>query len=439
MAKYIIEGGKPLYGSVRLGGAKNASFKLMIASLLSRGESRLLNFSHISDVHSTRHIITSLGGQVRSAGERTLFIDSTHLNSFTIDKQFGSSSRASSMFAAPLLHRFSKAIFPLPGGDKIGNRPLDRHFDGIKSLGAQVRFIGDLCEISCTKLHGATYTFPKPSHTGTETLIMTAILAEGKTIIHNAALEPEVDDLINFLNQMGAKIKRTRHRTIEITGVKSLSPTIYRIMPDRNEAVSYAWAAIATKGDIIVENARKTDLEAFLEKLESAGGGYQTGNFGVRFYYKQPLKGTDIITQPHPGFMTDWQPLWAVLMTQAEGESTIHEAIHPNRFQYVDGLSQMGANVTKFNPPVDDSAKLYHFNPDDDKPEYYHAIRIIGPTPLKSGIIDVPDLRAGATLVLAALTAVGQSAIDHIEHIERGYEKLEQRLKAIGANINRIE
>ena len=439
MAKYIIAGGIPLYGSVRLGGAKNASFKLMIASLLATGESRLLNFSHISDVYLTRDIIESLGGRVRSAGERTWFIDSTPLKSFVIDTKFGSGSRASSMFVGPLLHRFCKAVFPLPGGDKLGNRPLDRHFDSLKALGAQVKIMGSLCEVSCNKLHGAPYTFTKPSHTGTETLIMAAVLAAGKTTIYNAALEPEIDDLITFLNQMGAKIKRIRHRTIEVIGVSKLRPTIYKIMPDRNEAVSYACAAIATKGDIIVENARAAHLEAFLDKLDAIGGGYDTGNFGVRFYYHQPIQATDIITSPHPGFMTDWQPLWAVLMTQAQGKSVIHEAVHPNRFQYVDGLVRMGAHIDTFNPPVSDPVKTYHFNLEDDRPEYHHAIRITGPTALKAGDMDIPDLRAGATYVLAALVAQGQSILNHIEHIERGYENLEQRLQAIGAKIKRTD
>ena len=438
MAKYIIDGGIPLYGSVRLGGAKNASFKLMIGSLLAAGETRLLNFSHINDVYLTRDIIVSLGGQVRSVGERTWFIDSSSLHSFTIDQKFGAGSRASSMFVGPLLHRFHKAVFPLPGGDKLGNRPLDRHFDGLKALGAQVKFQGDMCEISSPQLRGAAYTFTKPSHTGTEALIMAAVLAEGKTTIRNAALEPEIDDLIAFLNQMGAKIKRTRHRTIEIIGVTQLRPTIYRIMPDRNEAVSYACAAIATKGDIIVENAKAAHLEAFLDKLKAIGGGYDTGNFGIRFYYQQSLQATDIITGAHPGFMTDWQPLWAVLMTQARGQSIIHEAVHPNRFQYVDGLTRMGARIAKFNPPVADFAKTYHFNPTDDHPAYHHAIRITGPTPLKAGHMDVPDLRAGATFVLAALVASGRTTLDHIEHIERGYESLEARLQAIGAKIKRI-
>jgi len=299
--------------------------------------------------------------------------------------------------------------------------------------------MGSLCEVSCNKLHGAPYTFTKPSHTGTETLIMAAVLAAGKTTIYNAALEPEIDDLITFLNQMGAKIKRIRHRTIEVIGVSKLRPTIYKIMPDRNEAVSYACAAIATKGDIIVENARASHLEAFLDKLDAVGGGYDAGNFGIRFYYQKAIQATDVITSPHPGFMTDWQPLWAVLMTQAQGESVIHEAVHPNRFQYVDGLIRMGASIDTFNPPASDFVKTYHFNPEDDRPQYHHAIRITGPTSLKAGDMDIPDLRAGATYVLAALVAQGQSTLNHIEHIERGYENLEQRLQAIGAKINRID
>jgi len=439
MAKLVIQGGQPLYGAVRLGGAKNASFKLMIAALLVEGESRLLNFSRIDDVKITQQIIKSLGGRLRQAGERTLFIDSQPLKTYTIPQALAQQSRASTMFVGPLLHRFGQAVLALPGGDKIGQRPLDRHFDGLKALGAKVEFLNGSFRVSCRRLRGAEYTFPKNSHTGTETLLMAAVLAQGKTTIKNAALEPEADDLINFLNLMGAKIIRQPGRIIEVYGVKSLKPAAYKIMPDRNEAVSYAVAALVTRGDIVVENADPNCLQSFLDVLDQVGGGFDCGNYGVRFYYKQPLKATKIITQPHPGFMTDWQPLWAVAATQSEGESKLIEAVHTSRFQYVPDLVKMGAKIEYFDPQPKNPEEFYNFNLEDNQPEFNHGIKIKGPTELKPITATVPDLRAGATLVLAALTAKGESILDNISHIDRGYEDFDNRLRQIGAKIERIE
>lgn len=438
MTKFIIKGGRPLKGAVRLGGAKNASFKLMIASLLARGETRLLNFSKIADVDITKQIIESLGGQVKKRGERTLFVNGARIITSIIPSELGLASRASTMFIGPLLARLKRAVVPIPGGDKIGKRPLDRHFSGLKALGAKINFSHGMFEVRAPNLKGAFYRFPKNSHTGTETLIMAAVLAKGKTILDNAAQEPEVDDMINFLNKMGAKIKRTKPRRIEIIGVKKLQPTIYQIMPDRNEAVSYAIAAIVTKGDIILENAKKEHLKAFLDKLKEVGGGYEIGNYGIRFFYKKRLRATDIVTEPHPGFMTDWQPLWSVLATQSHGKSTIIESIYLQRFQYVDYLKKMGAKISFIQPTINNPESFYNFNLKDDKPEYFHAIQIQGPTKLKAIKAKVSDLRAGATLTLAGLIANGETILENIEQINRGYENLDKRLIELGAKIKKV-
>jgi UDP-N-acetylglucosamine 1-carboxyvinyltransferase len=438
MSTFLVEGGVPLYGSVRIGGAKNASYKLMIASLLADSESRLLNFSHISDVQAVKTIIEQLGGKVRAAGERALFIDPRGLNAYTLDASQGEQGRFSTMFIGPLVARFGQAVVPTPGGDKIGKRPLERHFDGLKKLGITIEQHGDMIVCKAQKLVGTTYRFTKNSHTGTETLIMAAVLAEGQTILENAALEPEIDDLIAFLNNMGANIRRRAQRVIEIQGVKKLHGAIHKIMPDRNEAVSYACGAIATKGDVIIENARAEDLRAFLDKLDEIGAGYEVGQYGIRFYYKGTLRAADVITEIEPGFMTDWQPLWATLATQCTGKSIIHETIMQNRFQYVDALVKMGAKIRLFNPEVAHPEKVYNFNLEDDHPEYFHAIEIIGPTQLKAGSFEVLDLRHGATLILAALAADGVSKINNIELVDRGYEKLEERLRSMGAKIQRV-
>lgn len=437
--KYIIKGGKPLKGAVRIGGAKNSSFKLMIASLLAEGESRLLDISRIGDVEITKQVIKSLGGEVKSPGRGTIFVKPDSLKSYKIPRDFGYKSRASIMFAGPLLARFGKAFVPFPGGDKIGRRPIERHLEGLQALGAKVKFTDSFINLECPKLIGTKYRFKKNTHTGTETLIMAAAKAKGTTILENAALEVEIDDLIEFLNEMGAKIKRLPGRRIKIEGVKRLRGTIHKAIPDRNEAVSYACAALATKGDIIIENAEAKHLQAFLKKVKEAGGNYEIGCYGVRFWYSQPLKPTKVITQPHPGFMTDWQALWTTLMTQAEGESKIIETIYEYRFGFVDELLKMGAKIKLFNPHVSNPQTFYNFNLNDDSPQNFHAALVFGPTPLKGLKTEVPDIRAGATLVLAALIAKGESVLLDNGHIERGYEELGERLRQLGATIKKVK
>lgn len=439
MQAFKVTGGKPLHGSVRIGGAKNASFKLMIAALLGDSESRLLNFSHISDVELVAKIIAYLGGTVTRAGERALFIDPTGLQSAIINAEHGEQGRFSTMFIPALLARFGTAQVPAPGGDKIGARPLDRHFDGLEAMGAKVEYKNGMYVAHAKQLHGATYRFAKNTHTGTETLIMAAVKAQGTTILENAAEEPEIDDLIAFLNAMGARIRRKNPRTIEIRGVEKLDGAIHKLLPDRNEAVSYACAALVTKGDVIIENANPAHLQAFLQKLDDIRAGYEIGSYGIRFYYKEPLQATDVETAIEPGFMTDWQPLWGTLLTQCAGVSTIHETIHPSRFQYVDELISMGATIEKFNPTVEKPEQVYNFDLVNDSPEHFHAIKVAGSTLLTSGSFTVKDLRHGATLICAAMAAKGTSTITGIEHVDRGYEALDERLRSMGAQIERVE
>jgi len=383
-------------------------------------------------------IINSLGAKAQLVGERAYMVDPTSLSSHDIAEKYGRISRASSLFIPALLSRFGEVSVPFPGGDKIGARPLDRHFDGLAALGVEVKFENELIHAKTKGLHGATYCFPKSTHTGTETLIMTAVKAKGVTLLQNAALETEIDDLIEFLNTMGAKIERLPNRVIKIEGVEHLHGAIHQIMPDHNQVVSFACAAIATKGDVIVENARPSDLTAFLTALDQAHAGYQVGNFGVRFFYKGPLQGAVIATGIHPGFKTDWQPLWVTMMTQATGVSVLHETVLENRFAYVKALNEMGASIQLFNPEVDNPDKLYNFNLENDRPEFFHAARIVGPSALHGGEFDVQDLRHGATLMIAGLTATGETTLhDSTDHIDRGYEKLDRILHKLGANIQR--
>lgn len=437
MLKFIINGGKPLNGAVRLGGAKNASFKLMIGAMLGNDQSRLLNLSHIGDVDVTKKTMIHLGLKVENCGERTIIITPKKNIDSTIPQFSGEKSRASTLFASVLLSMTGKAIIPQPGGCVLGTRPVDRHIEGLEAMGVGVTYKDKYIFMQCDKLKGTKYRFTKKTHTGTEALILAAVKACGQTILENAGLEPEIDDLINFLNQMGAKIRRDIGDQIIIDGVENLKGAVYQIMPDRNEAVSYAVAALATKGDIVVENARKQDLAAFLEKIDNIGGHYEVANYGIRFWYENPLKATNILTRPHPGFMTDWQPLWAILMTQSQGTSEIIEAVHNNRFQYVDKLNQMGAKINFFEPANVDKQTYYEFDYSSEDDRISHGIKIFGPTPLSAINAEIPDLRAGATLVIAALIADGQSSLTNIEHIDRGYEFLDQRLNQLGADIRR--
>ncbi len=434
---FTIVGGTPLLGCVRVGGAKNASYKLMIAALLADTESRLLNLPAISDVALVKKIIGQLGADIHEAGEQTLYIVPKHLQNSTIDPNHGEASRASTLFLGPLLARCGRAAVPLPGGDKIGKRPLERHLDGLRAMGVTLTQENGMLVAQTGGLVGTTYRFNKNTHTGTETLIMAAVLAKGTTVLENAALEPEIDDLIRFLTAMGAKIRRRAFRIIEIEGVESLHGAIHRVMPDRNEVVSYACAAIASKGDIVVENAKREDLVAFLEKLDEVGGGYEVGDYGIRFYYKQPLRAADIETEIYPGFMTDWQPLWATLVCHATGESIIHETVMQNRFQYVPTLREMGAKIENIDPEVKHPEERYNFELQDANETDVHAIKIYGPTIFHGGEFVVHDLRAGATTMLAAISGTGTTVLHNIEQVERGYQKIEEKLRSLGANITR--
>ncbi|MFH1958765.1 MAG: UDP-N-acetylglucosamine 1-carboxyvinyltransferase [Patescibacteria group bacterium] len=440
MSTYVITGGTPLYGSVRVGGAKNASYKIMIAALLGNSPSRLLNFSRISDVKQVAKIINSLGANAKTMGERAYLIDPKGLNNDSLDTSFGQASRAATMLIPILLDRFSRAVVPYPGGDKIGKRPLERHFKGLMALGAKIKTKGNLIEVTAPQLIGGHYKFEKNTHTGTETLIMAAVKAQGLTLLENAAEETEVDDLIKFLNSMGAKIKRTKSRTIEIQGVKKLSGAIHKIMPDQNQVVSFACAALATKGDIIVENAKSKDIQAFLKELDNIGGGYEIGNYGIRFFYKKPLVAHNLATAPHPGFKTDWQPLWTALITQAEGISIVHETVSQNRFKYTQALQKMGADIQLFNPKIKNPTEIYNFNIKDIKKEDKHAAKITGKTNLTGGEFEVEDLRHGATLLIAGMVAQGETILkDPKNHINRGYENLDQLFKTMGAKIKRLD
>ncbi len=441
MEKLVITGGKKLKGEVSIFGSKNVALKALVAACLTDEEVIVENVPLISDFLIMADIIKELGGRVEIKDHAiSIRVEFFKKNKISLDK--AAEIRTSFMFLAPLLAREGKAIIPNPGGCRIGARPIDRIVDGLKSMGVDIDYVSEdgyfhaTCD-SKKGFFGTKYRFVKNTHTGTETMILAAVLANGKTVLENAAQEPEIDELIEFLIEMGAKIKRTKPRTIVINGVKKLHGARFRVSPDRNEVVTFAVAAIITGGDIFIKDIKKEGLSDFLNTLGKAGGGFEEKGNGIRFYYKGELSATDVVTSFFPGFMTDWQGPWAVLMTTAKGVSSIHETIYENRFSYVSELKKMGAHIELYNPKVNDPNKFYNFNINDDK-NYYHAEKIFGPTFLHNGAVNISDLRAGATLVLAALAAKGESIIFGLDHLDRGYEQFDKRLRALGADIKRV-
>lgn len=444
MEKIIISGGKKLTGTTVVSGAKNVALKAMVAACLTDEVMIIKNVPLISDFMVMVEIIRELGGIVKIIDH----VAHVHMKEFKKEKislEEAAKIRASAMFLSPLLVRTGKAIIPNPGGCRIGARPIDRTIKGLEKMGHSITYNSNdgffyLKKKNDFKKSEIIYRFEKSTHTGTETLIMIGALLKGcKITLHNCAAEPEVDELINLLNQMGAKILRTEERVIVIQGVEKLTGTEFTIGPDRNEIVTLAIAAIVTKGNILIKGAQCVDLSPFIQRLELAGGGVEQEKDGVRFFYKGELVSVDVQTSSYPGFMTDWQGPWSILMTQAKGIATVHETVYENRFGYVRELKKMGADIALFNPEVKNPEKIYNFNLSDNNPAYFHAIRIKGPTELHNGVVEISDLRAGATLVLAALSAIGESVIFGVEHLDRGYEKLEERLGSLGADIKRVK
>ncbi len=437
--KFIITGGKRLSGTVQVSGAKNVALKALVAACLTSEEVVIENVPLISDLFTMVDIIEELGGKVKKEDHK-LVVNVPHFSKTKIDLENGAEIRTSALFMSPLLARMNEAVIPNPGGCRIGARPIDRTVEGLKAMGVEIEYRssdGYFYMKAPNGLNGADYTFKKSTHTGTETLLMAAVLAKGVTTLRNSAEEPEIDELISFLNKMGAKIIKKDKRTIEITGVEKMHGATLEIGPDRNEAVTIAIAAIITKGDVLIENIKNTDILEFVKKLEEIGGGVEIKDKGIRFFYKGEITATNIETWVYPGFMTDWQAPWAVLMSQAKGESVIHERVYESRFSYVSQLQKMGADIELFNPEVEDPEEFYNFNIEDDKKDNKHAARIIGPTNLHNAVVSITDLRAGATLVLAALAAEGESVILEVHHLDRGYEKFEDRLNSLGAEVVR--
>ncbi len=437
---YIIKGGRPLKGEVQLSGAKNVALKVIISALLFDGEVIVHNIPRINDVHELLHLIRSMGGKAEFTEKNTVVVDGRSIKTNKVDFLHGSKMRVSFMLFAPLLAKFKECYVPNPGGCRIGARPIDRIIEGMKAIGIEVSYDSSTgyYHALMQKSPSGKYRFIKSSHTGTELLILIALLGKNIITLENTALEPEIDELILFLNEAGAKIKR---EAVKIT--VSPTPTLHQRNPftitsDRNEAVTYATLALTTKGQIVINGVPKNPIQTFIDSVKKIGGGFQElGNDKFSFYYTKELTALNIETSPHPGFMTDWQPNWAVLMTHAKGESIIHERVFENRFSYVEELRKLGAEIDYVKIPVKNSMEYFFFNFDPSK-KYNQAIRIKGPQQLHGGALTISDLRAGASLAIAAFCAEGESVINGASILERGYEDFVEKTRKLGGEIRKL-
>src|SRR5499427_7278880 len=419
MDKFVIRGGNPLLGTIRVSGAKNAALPAMAAAILTDEPVILENIPQVRDIETTRRLLSAMGAEVElgygRAQHRTT-ICCKNLATPEASYELVKTMRASTLVLGPLVARCGRARVSLPGGCAIGARPIDLHIKGLERLGAKIDQQHGYVEASAERLRGAEIVFDKITVTGTEDLLMAATLAEGETLMQNCAREPEVADLASLLNKMGAKIEGAGTSTIRIKGVSRLHGAKHRIIPDRIEAATFIIAGALTDGDLNVSGCEPKHLDALLQKLEEVGVKTKSHGDSVRVEGSSVLKAADVTTEEYPGFPTDVQAQYMALATQAEGTTIIAENIIENRFMHALEMVRMGAHI---------------------KIEGRRAV-VRGKTALSAAAVLASDLRASASLVLAALVADGETIIDRVYHIDRGYEHIEEKLKAVGAQIRRI-
>ena len=415
MEKYIIRGGNKLQGEVSISGAKNAAVAILPAVILSDEPCIIENVPNISDIDITIKILLSMGAEVTMLNKSTLRIDPRRVHTPCVEYDLAKNMRASYYFLGSLLGKVGKARVSMPGGCDLGARPVDQHLKGFSSLGAECSVDHGMIHAQADKLVGAHIYFDMVTVGATINIIMAAALAEGQTIIENAAKEPHVVDVANFLNSMGANIKGAGTDVIRIRGVEKLHKTEYSVIPDQIEAGTFMFAAAATKGDVTVKNVIPKHLESISAKLIEIGCEIKESDDAVRVVSSKPLTHTHVKTLAYPGFPTDMQPQIAVTLALSEGTSIVTESIFENRFRYVDELTKMGANIkVEGNTAIIEGVKKY-----------------------TGAHIDAPDLRAGAALVIAGLAAEGITVVDDILYIERGYEDFDVKLRGLGAQIEK--
>lgn len=428
----VLRGGRPLEGAVTLRGAKNSLPKLMVAALLTDQPCRLGNVADIADVSIVSELIRALGGTVESPEPGVLEICAAGLRPMerSVLREFSGRSRIPILTCGPLLARFGEAPVPSLGGCRIGQRPVDFHIRALQDLGATLHEEAGNSQLRAGRLAGAKIRLDYPSVGATEQVILGAVCAEGVTELSNAAIEPEIMDLIMVLQKMGAIIAVNVDRVITINGVRSLRGFRHSAMPDRLEAASWACAAAATNGRIFVRGARQVDMMTFLNRFRQSGGDFEATDDGIAFWRAPAgLRSTVIETDVHPGFMTDWQQPFVILLTQASGVSIVHETVYEQRFGYVDALNRMGAQIQLYRECLGSLKCRF------GQRNWLHSAVIAGPTPLTGAEIHIPDLRAGFSYVIAALVAKGESTLTNTDLIQRGYEGLTEKLLSLGAGV----
>ncbi|MDY5956192.1 MAG: UDP-N-acetylglucosamine 1-carboxyvinyltransferase [Frisingicoccus sp.] len=417
MEQYVIKGGNPLVGEVTIGGAKNAALGILAAAIMSDEDVIIDNLPDVSDINVLLQAIASIGADVMRISRNVVKINGKNIHSFCIDDGFIRKIRASYYLLGALLGKYKEAEVALPGGCNIGSRPIDQHLKGFRALGAKVEINNSMIVAKAEHLKARHIYLDVVSVGATINIMLAASMAEGRTILENAAKEPHIVDVANFLNSMGADIKGAGTDVIRIRGVEKLHGTEYTIIPDQIEAGTFMCAAVATQGDVTVKHVIPKHLESISAKLIEMGAEIEELDDAVRVVASKRLQPTNIKTLPYPGFPTDMQPQAVIALALADGTSVITESIFENRFRYVDELTRMGAHI---------------------KVEGNTAI-IIGIPRYKGAHMSAPDLRAGAALVIAALAADGYSTIDSIGYIQRGYEDFEGKLRSLGACIERVE
>ncbi len=416
MEQYVIKGGNPLVGEVEIGGAKNAALAILAAAIMTDETVTIDNLPDVRDINALLQAMGDIGAKIDRVDAHTVKINGSFVKDVPVDYDSMKKIRASYYLLGSLLGKYKRAEVTLPGGCNIGSRPMDLHIKGFRALGANVEIRNGAVAAEAEKLVGSHIYLDKVSVGATINIMMAASMAEGKTIIENAAKEPHVVDVANFLNSMGANIRGAGTDVIRISGVEKLHKTEYSIIPDQIEAGTFMFAAAATKGDVTVKNVIPKHLEATTAKLLEVGCEVEEFDDAVRVVASKPLRHTQVTTLPYPGFPTDMQPQMSVVLGVAQGTSTVTESIFENRFKYVDELTRMGADI---------------------KVESNIAI-INGVEGYTGARVSAPDLRAGAALVIAGLSAEGITVVDDIHYIQRGYEAFEEKLASLGAQIELV-
>lgn len=430
-----IRGGRRLEGGkISIAGSANQVTKCIVAALLTDEPVLIKGAPDVSERYRVEDLFRALGGTVERLDEHTVRLSAKNVDSHTLSREICQHNRIAILAAGPLLHRFGKAnLFAALGGDKIGKRPVDFHLKGLQDLGARVELHdGEYqIEVDPPGLHGAHIVLPFPSVMTTENLIIAASLARGRTIIENAAIEPEILELVKMLQKMGADIMIDANRTYVIRGVQKLGGCELRCMPDRNQAVSFACAALATGGNVLIERIAHEPVYSFLNFIQRMGAQFRVNSQGVFVSAPRRLSGTHIEVEVHPGFMTDWQQPFMVLFTQAQGVSIVHETIFENRLGYTRSLNEMGANITLYPTCLGEAPCRFK------NKNHEHSAIVSGPTPLEARDFTLPaDIRAGMSLVIAGLVASGTTHLGNIHELQRKYDNLTDKLAAMGADID---